>query len=205
MSPGSAFLTDHAGTLQPHPLISSQFPLPTKGTVQDSKLSPTLFNTALIPIAWALLQTPTVHNALYTDITVWISQDSDAHIQHTLQLAATTITATAVAAGLPCSLNKSQLLLLPPTYRPKKWTPNTQVALSGSAMPLANQIEILGLTTNRIDSTHTPSTYSRLTQTKYRDSCKVGRLIFGPRVHGPQESKRLKITHALFTPRIRYS
>lgn len=199
------FLSNRTATLRLGSLHTTTFPMPSRGTPQGAVLSPLLFNLAMTPLARALEHTPNLRSVIYADdITLWVPSGSDAMIEETLNQGASIVHQHAQAAGLSCSVSKSELLILPP--RRSRSTSlhgaadSIQVSLDGTIIPHVSQVRILGfIIQSTRSSTHT---IAQLRTYTTQIIALIKRIT--TRKNGLVESERLRLLHSFLISRFCY-
>lgn len=195
------FLTSRTAIIQIGDVTSDVLELPSVGTPQGAVLSPLLFNLALLNIPKRLERIPHLHFSLYADdITLWVPSGSDALIEEALQAGAQVVVEEARAAGLNCSPEKSELLLLPPKRRSVA-PPNIKIQIGTNTVPTVESIKILGLLIqrNRANTQFISQITSHVNQT-------IGLIRrITTRHKGLKEEERLRLVQAFVISRITYS
>lgn len=123
--------------------------LGSRGTPQGSVLSSFLFNIVMANLPSKLNHIPDLKHSIYADdITLWVNQSNDAHIEETLQTAVTTVEDYVRTRGLACSPEKSELLLLRGLQGKNKVQSHQSkilVRANGHPIPEVSKLIILGL------------------------------------------------------------
>ncbi|XP_072140778.1 uncharacterized protein [Dermacentor andersoni] len=148
------FLRGRQASLWVGSLQSEPVELGDKGTPQDSVISPTLFNLAMIGLFRQLTRIGNLQHAIYVDdVTMWVAKRSEGQIKHTLQNAIRITEEYHKATGLWCSPSKSEL----PLYRPKRGGPKPKgwdtgadpcvhlYTAEGLTIPVVGHIKVLGM------------------------------------------------------------
>ncbi|XP_037518344.1 uncharacterized protein LOC119395129 [Rhipicephalus sanguineus] len=150
------FLTNRKAKLTFGELTSEKIELGSAGTPQGSVISPMLFNIALVGLPAKLQEIEGLNHSLYADdITLWVTEGCDGHIEQRLQRAIETVEQYLKNTGLSCSAEKSEHLVYKPTRRGRKpkgsmndKDPSSEIRLStsgGRPVPRVDNIRVLGL------------------------------------------------------------
>ncbi|KAH7934883.1 hypothetical protein HPB52_001825 [Rhipicephalus sanguineus] len=122
---------------------------PEERTPHGAVLSPFLFNLVMNQLPLSLNRIPNIRHTLYADdVTVWTTTGSDGQIEKALQRDVDAVAEYVARAGLECSVEKSELLLLrPPDYRKVKYPPPPTITtrIAGSEIPVVQQMRVFGL------------------------------------------------------------
>lgn len=179
--------------------------LSNKGTPQGAVLSPFLFNLVMSQLPQLLDCIPNIRHTLYADdVTVWTTTGSDGQIEEALQRAVDTVAGYVACAGLECSVEKSELLLLrPPDYRKVKHPPLPTITLrmAGSEIPIVQHMRVLGLHVQA--GRGNTVALERLAVTVTQTARLLGRI--SARKHGMKEKELLQLLNAFVTTRITYA
>ncbi|KAG0426128.1 hypothetical protein HPB47_026742 [Ixodes persulcatus] len=169
-----------------------------RGLPQGSVLSPTLFNIAMAGLSKILSAIPRIHHVLYADdITVWIENGSDGEVQDALLEAKEATQLYARAAGLSCSVDKSELILIGAART--KVNEKIEVSIEGLPNPqLEDRLRILQLH-RAWRETYTVHVLRR----QCRQIAHLIRRVSNKR-WGFKESDTLRIVQALLISRVAY-
>lgn len=197
------FLSNRTAQLTIGDLKSAHIPLGNRSTPQGSVLSPFLFNTALITLPRKLNGIEGTRHTLYADdVTIWTSQGSDGQIETALQEAADIVDAHARWAGLECSPQKSELLVIRNNGRACKTKPNRiQLKIQGNEIPEVDTMRVLGMyiQSNRCNKV----TLDRLTTSVQQTIRLIKRVA--TRRQGMKERDACRLVQAFVISRIVYA
>lgn len=195
------FLSSRTAVIQIGELQSDIIQLSSVGTPQGAVLSPLLFNLALLEIPRKLAAVPYLRYSLYADdITLWVPGGSDALIEETLQHGAQIVETEARLAGLSCSPEKSQLLILP-AKSSSPTSPNIKISVDHRTVPEVSTLRVLGLTIQR--NRGNGQFLSRLSSQVNQTIGLIRRIA--SRHHGLKERERIRLVQAFIISRITYS
>ncbi|KAG0416029.1 hypothetical protein HPB47_006780 [Ixodes persulcatus] len=183
------FLADRTATLGLGDQRSDLIPLTGMGPSKSSVLLPTRFNIAMA----GLLAIPRIHHTFYAnDITVWIKSGSDDEAAEATQRYAR-------AAGLSCSVDKLELLLIRDTAQ-TKINEKIEVSIEGQPVPIVKRLRILGLLLQR-DGKATFT--AQILRRQCRQIAHLIRRVTNSH-RGLKESDTLRIVQALLVRRVVY-
>lgn len=203
------FLTHRKARLTFGELTSEEIDLGSAGTPQGSVISPMLFNIALVGLPTKLQEIEGLNHSLYADdITLWVAEGCDGHIEQTLQRAIETVEQYLKNTGLSCSAEKSELLVYKPTRRGRKPNgavndqgPGIQLTTSdGQLVPRVDTIRVLGL--HITANGHNGETIRRL-EGAVAQTIRLLRRIAN-RHSGMKEGNMIRLVQAFVMSRITY-
>ncbi|XP_037505752.1 uncharacterized protein LOC119382092 [Rhipicephalus sanguineus] len=205
------FLTNRKAKLTFGELSSEEIELGSAGTPQGSVISPMLFNIALVGLPAKLQEIEGLNHSLYADdITLWVTEGCDGHIEQTLQRAIATVEQYLKNTGLSCSAEKSELLVYKPTRRGRKPNgsmndkdPSSDIRLStsdGRPVPRVENIRVLGL--HIAANGHNGETIRRL-EGAVAQTIRLLRRIAN-RHSGMKEGNMIRLVQAFVMSRITY-
>lgn len=206
------FLTGRRARLAIGGLESQDIYMGCTGTPQGSVISPMLFNLVLVGLPRKLAEIEGLHHSLYADdITLWVAEGNDGHVEQTLQEAVDVVQDYLRDTGLECSAAKSELLLYRPSRRGRK-PKNADSAFEcayreinvrtsdGAVIPQVNTIRVLGL---RLSANgHNGETVRRL-EGAVNETIRLLKRITN-RHSGMKESNTIRLVHAFVMNHITY-
>ncbi|XP_037568136.2 uncharacterized protein LOC119449009 [Dermacentor silvarum] len=199
-----SFLTGKTVELAVGDLRSAPIRLGNKGTPQGAVLSPFLFNLTMRTLPPKLSEVRGLRHTLYADdITLWTCEGSDGTVEETLQHATDIVVQHLKAAGLECSQNKSELLLIRPPDRSKHKSPPPHIAIRVNQQPVTHveTIRVLGMILqqnrrNLITIDQLQMTVTQTTRLLHRVSA---------RKQGMKEKDLLQLVQAFVVSRLTYA
>ncbi|XP_075525011.1 uncharacterized protein LOC142557205 [Dermacentor variabilis] len=206
------FLTGRHARIVIGGLESQDIDIGCTGTPQGSVISPMLFNIVLLGLPQKLAEIEGLHHSLYADdITLWVAEGNDGHVEQTLQAAVDAVQEYLRDTGLECSAAKSELLLYRPTRRGRKPKNSDSAAehadreirvvtSDGTIIPHVHKIRVLGLHLSA--NGHNGETVRRLERTVNETIRLLMRIT--NRHSGMNESNTIRLVQAFVTSHIKY-
>lgn len=203
------FLSDRTARLEVGGEQLDERRLGSVGTPQGSVISPFLFNIVMIEVAERLERLdPGIRHCLYADdVTIWVTGGNDGDIEAGLQEAVKIVETTLEKAGLKCSPQKSQLLVLAPPGRARK---SAQLSASknivirtsdGSPISHAPGVRILGMF---VDGVQTNTTAAKNIVTKIGIATRLVKRV-SSRYRGMNERGLLRLLQAFVNSQVAYA